>query len=531
MAPASIKSLPIEIHTEILHVLLANSRRPAPISFDDELTDMLSSSPPPTRPVVLELIVKKGPPGSLFPFNVATVCKLWLDILAPIPECWTRVIFDVAYDHTPFQDALLWSKNQETVIEFTVFNSLGDSTVDHVTEARRVSAILEALQPHVHRCKSIIFDVTYSSSLPPPTLFLRQELPLLEELTLDCRIDDMERRTDAWMHPTGSDQEKFPTSFPRLEKLSLTGFWFMHLALHKPKWLNEVEFNYCPTIHVTRFAFLDRGFFTLAMFVYYISKIGASQSFAFSHLSLSYDHKDAPGQLSDQPYEFSCEHMEFDSVSKGFLSHFYDIVNLHANESQTFRNCEVPVVRQVHYGCELTLENIMDDNGRSLRNILGAWSGIHINISSCPSFNDTLISWLGTEVEYAYADSPPIGGQEEDDLILHYSNRFTFSRRGFRTFPAEGIEWLSVHDCSNFTSGTLREFIVARNNASIPMTKNGLLPKNGLDSSQKGFDVERGSMQSLYVTGKCPALGQDDAGWFETYFKDMSGCWGGDEQV
>jgi hypothetical protein len=43
-------------------------------------------------PVIWEWIELDPRSKSIFPFNAASVCKLWHDILAGIPECWTRVV-------------------------------------------------------------------------------------------------------------------------------------------------------------------------------------------------------------------------------------------------------------------------------------------------------------------------------------------------------------------------------------------------------------------------------------------------------
>ena len=171
MRPVSLMHLPVELHTSILKFLLSLSRQSA-LSEARMMAHILGFTPPlDPDPVIWEWIERDLRSESLFPFNAASVCKLWRDILARMPECWTRVVFDVVSDPGPFLDAFSWSRNLEK-IEVAIFNSSEYAEdVDEALKKKRISAIAQALQPHVHRCTSISFDIVYSSSLPPPNIF------------------------------------------------------------------------------------------------------------------------------------------------------------------------------------------------------------------------------------------------------------------------------------------------------------------------------------------------------------------------
>lgn len=166
MPPTSINDLAIELQTSILKHLLFLSRIPRPLTFAEKLDLNVESGADTSLslpPVEFEWTEKDVRSSSLFPFNVASASKLWCDILALIPECWTRVLFDVAKDPTPSLDVFLWSDNLEN-IEVFVFNSDDTRVVDKMRESIYVSTIAKALYPHIRRCKSIIFDVTCSKS-------------------------------------------------------------------------------------------------------------------------------------------------------------------------------------------------------------------------------------------------------------------------------------------------------------------------------------------------------------------------------
>ena len=113
MRSVSLMHLPVELHTSIMKFLLSLSLQP-------EL--FWGFTPPLDFPVIWEWIERDPRSESLFPFNAASVCKLWHNILAGIPECWTRVVFDLASDPGRFLSAFSWSRSLEK-IDVAIFNS------------------------------------------------------------------------------------------------------------------------------------------------------------------------------------------------------------------------------------------------------------------------------------------------------------------------------------------------------------------------------------------------------------------------
>ncbi|KAF8877246.1 hypothetical protein CPB84DRAFT_374413 [Gymnopilus junonius] len=266
--------LPVELHIKILNVLASLSWQDDPLSNQD-----------PRSP-------------SLFPFNVASVCTQWLAIVSEIPECWTRVIFDVAKDPTPFLDAFLWSEDLE-IIEVLVFTSSTDDGKEYgKTEKQRSIAITQALRPHVHRCKSITFDITYSTSLPPAHIFFLKDSPYLEKLVLECAHDDIQIEPDSWM-TTVVNRPHFGSDFSKLKKLSLTGFSFLYLALHldSPESFAKFQFRRSMELYVSRFTFLGSGHYTVTNFMRYFLH-AVRRTTHFHDLSLSYNEENWVTRLS-----------------------------------------------------------------------------------------------------------------------------------------------------------------------------------------------------------------------------------------
>ena len=101
MQAVSLMHLPFELHTSILKFLLSLSRQPV----ENLWYSPLGFTPIDSDPVSWVWIECDLRTESLFPFNAASVWKLWHNILVGIPECWTRVVFDVASDPVPFLDA------------------------------------------------------------------------------------------------------------------------------------------------------------------------------------------------------------------------------------------------------------------------------------------------------------------------------------------------------------------------------------------------------------------------------------------
>ena len=424
--------LPVELHTSILKFLLSLSRRlewVPPLDYEPEIWDW-------------EWVERDPRSESLFPFNAASVCKLWHNILAGIPECWTRVVFDVASDPGPFLNVFSWSRNLEK-IEVAIFNSSEDADyVDELLENKRISAIAQVLQCHVHRCGSISIDTIYSSSLPPPNIFFLRDAPNLYELLLEYRIDNFNASTHP-SHPTlDEEQPTFATSFPLAELCTflIPAFWLIDMVLFTPdaEWLNQLDSS-SMDITIAKFEFPKNGRYSLTNFLSCLCQLKEPRSISLQELTLSYEyssHNLVSRDHSNLAHTISSGDIHFISTSKDFISHLYSVANVFSDEILTFVDCEIPNISHLLNARNLYLEDIPDDQGLSLRNVLAAWEGSKLTIHSCSSFDDTLLSWLRSEGEYIHLDS------EGNEILL-------------KMFPARCLTSLDVHDCVDFTTRAL----------------------------------------------------------------------------
>ena len=320
-------------------------------------------------------------------------------------------MFDVVSDPHDFLDVFSLSRNLEK-IEVVIFNSSEYAEdVDEALEKKHISAITQALQPYVHQCSLISFDIIYSSSLPPPNIFFLCDAPNLCEL-LECRIDDF----DASTHPLPLTlEENHPTlamSFPELGKLSIPAFWLIDMSLFVPdlEWLNQLISSQMD-ITITKFEFPKNGQYSLTNFLSCLCWLREPTSISLQDLSLSYEyssHNLDPPNSSNLDYTISAN-IHFTSTSKDFITHLYSLADVLSDEMLSFEDCEIPNILHLQNAHNIYLENIPDDQGQSLRNILAAWEGYQLTIHSCPSFNDTFLSWLWLEGEYTYLDSEGSG--------------------------------------------------------------------------------------------------------------------------
>ena len=127
----------------------------------------------------------KKEPRRIFPFNAASVCSLWLDVLKSEPQYWKCVTFDVGYDSTPFLDTIgLYTGGG---IDVCVVSSRR-SKVTELQEKSRVQKIYTRLQQRLSICSAIEFYLVFQSSLPSSAAILTHHIPCLSSLSLHCQV-------------------------------------------------------------------------------------------------------------------------------------------------------------------------------------------------------------------------------------------------------------------------------------------------------------------------------------------------------
>ncbi|KAF8957759.1 hypothetical protein BDZ97DRAFT_1762642 [Flammula alnicola] len=436
---ASLRDLPVELLSLVFGFIYSSCRRLPSYDFhsvcwsDLEKEAITKSEEPITKekPTTKEfepidpedmLWDEKDDPRStsLFPYNV-----VW----------WSRIVFDVANDTLPLLDAFLWSKTLR--ISVLVFSSANDATEDHKSqEHRRTSYIISRLRPHIERCTSIVCDVQYVSSLPSPTIVFTREAHHLQELMLECHVDDLRYDLDD-RSTTDIETTSAETNFPALRRISLHGLAFMELWTLGRDWTSELKMHDDSfAVTISHFQFqkdrdgVDHGN-TFTNFMDLLMPIRFMTSTRFKNFSLSYRLR---RKKLESRHNLDSSALYFDNVSSQFIAEFYRTVEC-SPESIQFSHCSIPQLSRGYDCWFLTLEHISGttntiDDG-SLYNILSVWDGSALSVVSCAFF------------EIACLDASTRRGQ-----VSHF------------------CAYVSVRDCTNFTTDAMLRLVDARTDQS-----------------------------------------------------------------
>ncbi|KAG2355998.1 hypothetical protein BDR07DRAFT_1340281 [Suillus spraguei] len=209
-----IGALPVELLLAIFTHLYRSSRRLTPTGETWGLDDPLAS---------------------LFPYAPAAVCSMWGSVLSSVPEFWTRVVIRVDSQHTRSRDVrryFEWSRNLH--LDVIITRHRDEFEGDDKGEKTKVFRATRELVRHIGRCRSIYFNVMYSSSLPSILHDFHQETaPHLHTLKLKCKVDD-----------GGSPRRKlvhWSFDAPDLRHLYLDARNFFDVCIDRNNWLKRLR--------------------------------------------------------------------------------------------------------------------------------------------------------------------------------------------------------------------------------------------------------------------------------------------------
>ncbi|KAF8959581.1 hypothetical protein BDZ97DRAFT_1922752 [Flammula alnicola] len=260
----------------------------------------------------------------------------------------------------------------------------------------------------------------------------------------------------------------------------MSGLAFMDILHLGDDWLATVEASLDLILYISDFEFqsMKRNSADSSStfdFMRLVSVLNPRGGIELKNISLAYrPHK---RRDTEHLYDLHAESMRFDNVSAGFIMEFFQLATWSAGET-TFSHCSIPPVSGSLSSYDLTIEHVPSsdipaDHDDSLYNIVSIWNSRgFLAVHSCPVFNDEFLRWLG--------------GEGEDGAI-----------------EAEGIAFLEIDDCTNFTAGALRRLIDIRND---PATLE-LQEQEGWQDGQR--------LESVTVGRRVPALDDEDLEWFQ----------------
>jgi len=474
---AGIQDLPVELLTSIFAFSYADHReektaRWSYISSDDEDEEI---KPQIREKPKIQTVWSDHDLSvlSLFPCAFARVCQLWLNVMARNSLYWTRFAFDLSAEEPLLYDAFLWSKDLH--FDMLVFDSRISCATDSqrsdapARERARVESITTKLIPHLSRCKSLVFDVAYSSSLPMLPSLLSSTMA---ELRLDYRthLSDSIGR-NPWPSRTASESS---VNFTSLTYLSLDVETFMRMARLYPQWSANLVTEYRFGLEVCKYAFEDseesensqicgkREFFEA------LCEFRRMSTLTLSHLSLRNGAVQQPQRTRRIPttlYLHRPDMFVANNLSEDFLDAFFRECSLSA-ESVTFDGCILPSNICTDSAWFLSLKNL-PQIARPERALV-AWGGGELLVDSCPSFDDSVIR------SFSDAIRPDNGFSRY--FVLHS---------------------LHFEDCLNFSFESIKELVQVL--------------------EQSAPDNDPNVLSSLSLSGQWPPLSQADLRWFRSH--------------
>lgn len=444
----------------------------------------------------------KSDPRRIFPFNTATVCALWLNILKSQPQYWKCVTFDVADDPTPFLDTLGLYAGGGLGLDVRIISSRKSSATE-LQEKSRVEKIYTRLQPCLFICGTIAFDLTFQSSLPSSADILTHCHPLLSSLSLRCTVhncddDSLEIKIDTnkisrhegFLHPV----------FPALRRLSLTGYSFVELYQLGEEWARISDDSYPESslhISVNHFKCHKRGHGdangsrSLDAFLKTIALGTRYKIFELVLTDISIDYRHTTDYY---PPSMPFTTIKFKDVSRKFLSAFFASFSApHSRQSlrkMHLQGCSIPHIpngawshtdmliithtpfRQAHSYSSSVTERLDD----SLYNAVSAFQPENLRLRSCEELNDAFFDWLCDEVG---------------------------------DYSGLGLKSIDVKHCRGFTARALCDFVQYRNAQSTDSDDEAIPP-----------------IRALYVDGGRNALlAKADAQWFQAAGEDIHVEW------
>ncbi|GLB43880.1 hypothetical protein LshimejAT787_1500640 [Lyophyllum shimeji] len=283
------------------------------------------------------------------------------------------------------------------------------------------------LAPHVPRCKTLCYDVTFTSSLPRLATDFPNTAHHLSKLVLKASVaNGMTGFLD------GTEVTHFP--FPVLQDLEIDGWNFVEIYTNAGWWFEELlktSTNMVHTLAISQYRPMMRGEIQHRFLI----------DDAFPLLSkfrrLLLDNVDFDCTSDENPFTHNIEpeSLELCSLSgpltAAMLEKFLHVPFL------TIVRCPLTDLGAFP-ACALTLRNIdYPAIAQDLRVLLPDWDGYELRIDNCPGFDDSILDMLG-------------------------ATRVLNTTTGEERLNASMLVNLSIENCHGFSIAALRRMTEAR---------------------------------------------------------------------
>jgi hypothetical protein len=349
---------------------------------------------------------------SLFPYAIAAVCSFWRDVMALVPEFWTRLVILVDSTLVPpisvIRSHVSWSGDLLLQIMVTRID-YDRQLVDVQHERAQVMSIMNAvLNPSMHRLRGLRFDVMFSSSLPQfPDGFATNSIT---DLKLICR-EDNGRSLDFWesLTPPVPDQQ-----YHSLHTLCIDGRNYYNNC--RTSFWRTAEFMALKVLIIANYTPLPGESFTSSDFVFPITTLNI-ESLSIINVILTPSPTPLPTTSSGRTL---CE-LDFFGIQT-----FETMAGIIGGLGQpdicfTFNRSNIGDFRIPIGGESSGLSLIHIDEDQNMIPLLRCWQGSYVKIFSCDGFDDAVL------LDMMASDDAENGCAAGKMKILDIFNSYNFS--------------------------------------------------------------------------------------------------------
>ncbi|KAH7885335.1 hypothetical protein F5I97DRAFT_1884592 [Phlebopus sp. FC_14] len=416
-----------------------------------------------------------SPTADLFPYALASVSPIWRDVMSMAPHFWTRLVVTLdAHDNalTGLPLHLLWSQDLPIDVHFTPVQN----PAAHDRERSCVEMAMNALAPHLHRCRKLEILVSHSSSLPPTIRdALRGDTPNLETLVIESDAYDGCRMPSC----NSGAMHRWYLHAPQLKTVSLDGESISLFARH---WQPSRSFisrnldrltlsNYDAPVHQTPSMTVS-------------DLIHALLGTRIRHLTLRHLYFNlTPRSPTAYNSRWAPLTLELEDMQEEVIARIHSKINGFV-ESLTISNCPISSIVRFK-GRVLKLVQVTG-KAESAIQALTYWTGGELFLIRCSWADDTFIDALADE------HAADMG------------------------FMCSSLTHLHVRDCPNVSIRALRKMVEKRWEAAATEAS-----WNGVWHIDVGDSTTIRPVLSLdIVGGPCPS--ERDNAWFKSKLADFS---------
>ncbi|KAG2159504.1 uncharacterized protein EDB93DRAFT_1116023 [Suillus bovinus] len=416
------------------------------------------------------------PLSSLFPYAPAAVCSMWRLVLSSVPEFWTRVVIRVDSQHTQSQDIrhyFEWSRNLHLDVIITRHRDEFDG--DDKREKSKVFKATRELVRHIERCRSIRFNVMYSSSLPSILHdFHRETAPHLLTLELKCKVDDGGSPPRKLVH--------WSFDAPGLRHLYLDARNFFEVCVDRNNWLRRL--HYLSSLSISRYRPLsDNGIDLYKL----LRAVEESPGLEFLELKDLHFSRLRPWTTVND-ISIDLISMNLEDLSGDVLSEIIGYVDS-VPDSTRISRCAITTCHHSLLSGGVAFRGLSDD--QNLMVPLAHWRGRTLSLVDCECFHDDFLRDM-------------MDGGPHD-----------------QSFACKGVKELYLVNCTKFSPRLLKTMVRKRRK----LARRSIFWTHDQEAIDWTFPIVA-PITLISVEGG-PALFKTDRKWFE----DNLGSFHWDEQV